>query len=387
MALSCNPADIVKAAACFKCIPPTTAPLVKAYLLCQTAKIADPTNPCSTPSAPTALQVLNTSNTTIKVGWKQTKNTGSFITGYKVFWGTTSGGPYTSNSGVIPTLPRNYTITGLSVGTTYFIVVVALSAVPGCQSANSSEVSGTTTGAAPNGLLNGLVHYYDMTTFNASQTVDIVGGDVMGALNGGADMSLQPNGIIGNCVNCSGAGTLNALILFSPINPNYVCTDANHSQTYQCWFWADNPQVSAFAMPFSIWGGGNAQHYIYLQLNRATNQIDFAMATDGVGGLSHLTIPAITLQTWHHFVGGYDGVNHVQWYQLDNGPRVTTPMATINGQSNAGNWYIFDANTIAQEWTGRCDEIGVWHDRLLSTTDVANLYNGGNGLAFNKFTT
>lgn len=168
MALSCNPADIVKAAACFKCIPPTTAPLVKAYLLCQTAKIADPTNPCSTPSAPTALQVLNTSNTTIKVGWKQTKNTGSFITGYKVFWGTTSGGPYTSNSGVIPTLPRNYTITGLTAGTTYFVVVVALSAVPGCQSANSNEVSGTTSGAIPLPQLANLILQLESTDFDGT---------------------------------------------------------------------------------------------------------------------------------------------------------------------------------------------------------------------------
>lgn len=167
MALSCNPADIVKAAACFKCIPPTTAPLVKAYLLCQTAKIADPTSPCNTPSAPTSLQVLNTSNTTIKVGWKQTKNTGSFITGYKVFWGTTSGGPYTNNSGVIPTLPRNYTITGLNPGTTYFAIVVALSAVPGCQSANSNEVSGTTTGAIPLPQQANMVLWLESTDFDA----------------------------------------------------------------------------------------------------------------------------------------------------------------------------------------------------------------------------
>lgn len=147
MALSCSPADIVAAAKCFACMPRNTAPLVKAYLLCQTAVKADPTAPCSTPSAPTNVGALNSSNTTIKIAWKQVKNTGNFITGYIVYWGTTSGGPYTSNSGVIGITPRNYTITGLSSGTTYYFIVVAQTAVAGCVSANSNQGSSTTSGA------------------------------------------------------------------------------------------------------------------------------------------------------------------------------------------------------------------------------------------------
>lgn len=382
MALSCNPADIVKAAACFKCIPPTTAPLVKAYLLCQTAKIADPTSACSTPSAPTALQVLNTSNTTIKVGWKQTKNTGSFITGYKVFWGTTSGGPYTSNSGVLPTLPRNYTITGLSVGTTYFVVVVALSAVPGCQSANSTQVSGTTSGAAPNKLLNSLVHYWRLESLAGNVATDEVGTLNPAGANAGADLSVVP-GIIGNGVQITGAGLVNGLLMAGPIPTDILAQDAAHSVTYQLWFNLSS-NVGNHG-PFSIWTTNNVNKFTFVECH-PDQTVFLGYYNDAVGTRTTLSTPAVVLNSWNHLVYGYDAGNSVFWFQLNGAARVTTPMNTVNPINNGSTIFFGNLSGANEEFAGIMDEYGIW-SRALSTTDVANLYNGGNGLPFAQFTT
>lgn len=144
---STDPSDLANAARCFSsCVPVGLHMAMRTQQINNVAVVV--TNPvCTAPSAPTNVGPLNQSNTTIKMSWKQVTNHGSFITGYIVYWGTTSGGPYTNNSGVVGIVPKNYTITGLNPGTTYYFIVVAQTAVGGCVSANSAQGSATTSGA------------------------------------------------------------------------------------------------------------------------------------------------------------------------------------------------------------------------------------------------
>lgn len=103
--------------------------------------------PCVTPTAP-VLKGVNSdpvNGTILQVTWSQLANSGSLITGYTVFWGTTSN-VYTNNSGLRPATPHQYVITGLTPSTTYFVVVVANTNIAGCQSANSNEKSNATSG-------------------------------------------------------------------------------------------------------------------------------------------------------------------------------------------------------------------------------------------------
>jgi hypothetical protein len=71
---------------------------------------------------------------------------------YTVSYGNASGGPYTNTISVLPVngvVPTTVTITGLTVGTWYFIVTAT--ATNNMVSANSNEVSKTiVTTAAPN---------------------------------------------------------------------------------------------------------------------------------------------------------------------------------------------------------------------------------------------
>jgi hypothetical protein len=62
----------------------------------------------------------------------------SAVAGYKVFWGTTSGGPYTNSADAGMNL--SYTITGLTSGTTYYVAVESYSS-SGVLSCPTNEVT------------------------------------------------------------------------------------------------------------------------------------------------------------------------------------------------------------------------------------------------------
>jgi hypothetical protein len=76
----------------------------------------------------------------------------SQISYYTVSYGNTTGGPYTNSVQVLPVngvAPTTVTVTGLTVGTWYFVVTAT--ATNGVTSANSNEASKTiVTVAAPN---------------------------------------------------------------------------------------------------------------------------------------------------------------------------------------------------------------------------------------------
>lgn len=148
---STDPSDIANAARCFSsCISDPLS--VRAYLLDQVSIIAAP--PCVTPTAPTLAGLVNGGGDPafdgcLQASWKQLSNSGTLIIGYIVSWGTTSGGPYTSNSGLLPVTPKTYLACGLTPGTTYFFVVQAVGSVSGCNSVNSNERSNVPTGTSP----------------------------------------------------------------------------------------------------------------------------------------------------------------------------------------------------------------------------------------------
>src|SRR5881394_68823 len=144
-----DPAELANLSRCFSsCVPIGLHMPLRTLQLNNVAVIV--TNPvCDPPTAPLIARVVATSNNSIRVVWKKSAhNTGGFVTGWIVSWGTTSGGPYPNSSGVLPLVPGIYDATGLTAGTTYYFTVTALTSLSGCTSV-SLEGSGTTSGAVP----------------------------------------------------------------------------------------------------------------------------------------------------------------------------------------------------------------------------------------------
>lgn len=146
---STDPNDIAIAAKCF-CSITERQYGERTYLLNQVAAIATP--PCVTPTTPTLKSVSPSPadpNTSLRVSWKQTSNVGSLIIGWIIYWGITSG-VYPNQSPVQGAASGGvYDIPGLTPGTTYYVVVKAISSISGCVSGLSTEKSATTSGSPP----------------------------------------------------------------------------------------------------------------------------------------------------------------------------------------------------------------------------------------------
>ena len=92
---------------------------------------------CTPPAVPTGVSATGTGQTTSTVSWGAV----SGATEYHVLRSTTSGGPYSQVGNVAGT---SFNDTGLTCNTTYFYVVRAANSAT-CESANSAQVSATTS--------------------------------------------------------------------------------------------------------------------------------------------------------------------------------------------------------------------------------------------------
>lgn len=382
-----DPSAVASAAVCFnRCVPGGDQLGLRSYLLDQLAQISGGGGSCVTPSAPSPFSFVSATNTSITLGWKIFHNTGSFITGFQIFYGTTSGGPYPNSTPVIPLSSRTYTVTGLTAGTTYYFVIQSIAGV-GCTSANSVQASGTTTGSPPgNGLLNNLVHYYQMDSFAGQQVTDVINALTLTEVAQN-DCSLNAGGIINSCIACSGGGGLCSLTVAVGATADVMAAAAG-SQTFQMWIYLAAAQISATTGWIAANNGTNGIIYA-LQFSSATGKFtwNYQDTTNANVALAYSVAP--TTQAWHHLVFGVDMVNSQLFMYLDGGGKQTVAFANGPKVATVGtNFNMFNTNpNQTGDPAGRIDETGVWHGRVLSASDVTTLYNGGAGLPESSFTT
>ncbi|HEV2428063.1 MAG TPA: fibronectin type III domain-containing protein [Acidimicrobiales bacterium] len=105
------------------------------------------TNSLSPPSAPTGLGATP-GNGSVSLSWTApTNNGGSAITGYVVYYATTSGGELTGSSQAAAS--TSATVTGLANGTTYYFEVEAKNAQGNSGVSNEASATPATTPSAP----------------------------------------------------------------------------------------------------------------------------------------------------------------------------------------------------------------------------------------------
>jgi hypothetical protein len=90
------------------------------------------------------------------------------------------------------------------------------------------------------------------------------------------------------------------------------------------------------------------------------------------------TVPVDTT-TFHHLVATWDGTT-VRFY-VDAGTPVTNVpgLGSVNSTSSVLIGEDGDGNVFGDAVV---DQVGIWKGRVLSATDVTNLYNGGAGLSW-----
>lgn len=390
---SIDPSDLANAARCFSsCIPPGMQMAVRTYLINNVVIKAQP--PCVTPTAPQpGRAAIALSNTIIQVNWKQALNAGTLITGYIVYWGTTSGGPYTFNSGVVPSFPKTYNATGLTPGTTYYFVIQALTGINGCVSANSSEISATTTGQVPNGLLNNLVHYYRLQ--EAVSTFADIGSGTNTPLswtNAGQDFTQVAGHVepfAGNYDGSNGFNCLGTLGIGAPADMGGGAIGSNPT-TFALWFKPSNvqPNNARTVVIAGVWDNDTAagQECWVLVLNAADNTKVQLFCRDFPQALKFTaTVGTLTLNAWNFVCGGWDSGSNVCWVSVNGAARVTAAMTSLNTTVGGARFNIANMFGPQRECQMSFESIGIWQ-RNFTATDISNLYNGGAGLPYAQFT-
>lgn len=235
-----------------------------------------------------------------------------------------------------------------------------------------------------NGLLNNLVHYYQLTESTAPFADSGSNPTSLNFTNSGQDFSRGTGHVQAFAAAYSGAASSNTIGTISAAGFDFSGdSTGNTSMTYMCWFNLSNTQTQSFPPIFSIWGSA-ASGQVILFRRDAANQVGIYTLNNALATVS-LTPIAATDNNWHMFVGGHDHPNTTLWYQIDNGTRTTTTLATLHS-INGTAFDIFNWAAGSNELHGLVSDVGIWNARVLSTTDVTTLWNGGAGLAFSQFT-
>lgn len=128
---------------------------------------------------------------------------------------------------------------------------------------------------------------------------------------------------------------------------------------------------------------GSAESYSWVLLYSNYNpdiKLDFQVSDDGSGLDQHLFAQTLANATWKHVVVCWDASAHSVEIYVDG--------SSIGTENTGTHTSIYDSSapfriggTTTNYTDGVIDEFGYW-SRLLTSTEVTSLYNGGAGLAY-----
>ena len=179
----------------------------------------------------------------------------------------------------------------------------------------------------------------------------------------GGDAAYVSGGILGYCLDFSGAGWVTDF--GSPLT-----SEVNFSVSL--WFKSTQTVKGQFLTHYSGGAGDWLQFYISqptvgdISFNPSTGRIQIAGSwNDG---------------DWHHVVGTYENGYTETWIDgIKEGTNDSSPHTF-----SSGDYLIFGAYAAAtgkQNYDGLLDEVGIWH-KVLSDSEIAELYNSGDGLTY-----
>jgi len=172
-----------------------------------------------------------------------------------------------------------------------------------------------------------------------------------------------------------------------------ILNQTNNPQSFSCAFWINVPDGYT---PFVILGNAFGSLGFYFE-NIAPDDpyerlvgIMFAIGTGNENnGNSWQTVQqnsTLNSNTWYHVVGTYNK-DAEQMYLYINGQLIGSTDGVVSSGNEHPDWNGFALNGSVRyndkEYGGNqyLDAVGIWN-KTLTPTEVAQLYNGGNGLEY-----
>jgi hypothetical protein len=174
----------------------------------------------------------------------------------------------------------------------------------------------------------------------------------------------------------------------SPVN--YLLPST--SMTISMWVYRlANSSSQDFGSLFNLWDDTDSEMATYIALNNADaatpNLLSYSTLDDGaVNDMIATYAPAsdIWLNTWNHIVLVRDGADasiYLNGTYVDgatNGSGVAYTATSSLETVGAGYWF---SSTLETFFEGKIDQVAMWN-RVLTQSEITQLYNSGNGLAY-----
>lgn len=200
----------------------------------------------------------------------------------------------------------------------------------------------------------------------------------------------------GNAADSSGNGTTltnnntatftagklsNAATLASASSQSFsVATNASIStvsdKSFSLQAWAKFTDLSVIRPIVQLgWDDGYGQFILYY--NQGNNDWRVQMANGSAQVVEGTTTPGTG--SWFHFVFTYDAASDGLKLYVNNGTPATASYAGGN-VTNSGSFKV--GAGVSQFMAGQIDDVALWVNRVLSSTEVGQLNNSGGGLDF-----
>jgi hypothetical protein len=226
-------------------------------------------------------------------------------------------------------------------------------------------------------LLDDLIAYWKMDEASgnapdahSSDDLTLAGsvGSGTGKINGGRDFS--------------GTGSANNL-LYHANNSDFATGDVDF--TFSCWVNFDSLSGNRHLITKDT-TGSNAEYY--LVYNNTNGRLEFTVySSAGYGGGTTVTASnfgAPSTGTWYHVVAWHDSGNNQIGISV-NGTSNTAGHSTGVWSPGGSTERFQVGGSPYSGMDGVIDEVGYWKNRVLTSGDISDLYNGGSGLSYDDF--
>jgi concanavalin A-like lectin/glucanase superfamily protein len=194
----------------------------------------------------------------------------------------------------------------------------------------------------------------------------------------------SPTSISGLVGNCGHFVSSSSQYLKRTYNTDFAVSAVDWSVTF--WFKAASFIDSAILSRDDT-GFGNHVYMVYTGFGGSGQNLFFNVYTNG--GTNNNTLQATSfgnLSTGTWYFGAFTYTNSTNTGRLSINAGTQDSIVTINNPINNATFDPMIGATVpsspAQFWNGDIDQVGFWKGRVLSTSDITALYNGGSGLTW-----
>lgn len=183
------------------------------------------------------------------------------------------------------------------------------------------------------------------------------------------------------------AGKSNLAASFLAANQEYLSVDDNAALsmgdidfTITGWFKLGTTGLVDIVGKYNNYGTANREYSIYH--NNSGGKLTFVVSSNGTTAATVVAnnFGTLSVDTWYFFAAVHDSVNNQIRLSVNAG--TADVYAYSGGVLNGNSPFIIGALPAASRYaTGAIDEIGVWK-RALTSQEISDLYNSGNGLAY-----